>query len=169
MKFFVVRHSVPKEVETDSFLSDDDADDPPLTDEGKKIVEALADWMRDADEMPSILIASPMQRTQETAAILRDKLDVLPKVVTDPTIGPHASIRGLILRATADKSMVRVGIVSHHESIEHGLRVLGLNPFVHLDMFAQGELRIFHIDRETGEWDEHLRMQPSDFGLTDHY
>lgn len=169
MRIYVVRHSVPENPDDAPFSGGDDADDPPLTQEGREIVKNLADWMKDKGEIPSVLIASPMQRTQETAEILRDRLDIMPRVVTDLSVGPHMSIRGLVKRVLADESMTRVGIVSHHESIEHGMRVLDMNPFVHLDQLAQGELRILKVDRETAEWDEHRRVLPSDLGGADHY
>lgn len=163
MRIYLIRHSAPEDV------SGDDDDDPSLSDEGRKIAEALADWMRDKDEIPTILYASPMQRTQETAAILKDKLDIMPRVATDLSIGPHMSIRSLVKRVSEDKSQVRVGIVSHHESMEHGLRELNRDPWVHLDIFAQGECRIMKVDRKDGSWKEHNRVLPSDLGGSDHY
>lgn len=163
MRVYAIRHSVP---EDDDYSVDED---PGLTDEGRKLVEKLAEWMLDNDEVPSILFASPMQRAQETAEILRDKLGILPKVETDITIGPEMSVRGLIKRAAGDEDMVRVGIVSHHETIQHGLRDLNRDPPVHLDPMAQAELRILKVDRDDATWKERQRVLPSDLGGTDHY
>jgi len=167
VKVFVVRHSIPDDGDGDPWEPEND--DPGLTDKGKELVESLAKWMQDADEIPAIIYASPTQRTQETAEILRDKLEIMPRVVTDIGIGPHMSIRGLVRQVAEDKSIVRPLIVSHHESIEHGLRELNRDPWVHLDMFAQGEMRIYKVDREDARWDEHNRVLPSDLGGEDHY
>lgn len=163
MRFFIVRHGEPEDggdYEVD--------DDPDLTKEGRKTVEALGEWMLSKDEVPSIIYASPLSRTQETADILKDCFGSAA-VKTDVSIGPHASLRGLILKCAADKSMTRVMIVSHHESIANGLRELNGDPFRHLDQMAEGELRIIKVDRDDGTWEEHRRMLPSDLNYTDHY
>lgn len=167
MRLYLIRHSVPEQNDPD------DDEDPELSDEGKEIAAALGQWMIDKEEIPTVLIASPRMRTQETAAIVADTIEgggfARPDIQTDSSIGPHMSIKGAVEKIAADKAMVRVGIVSHHESLEHGLRVLDREPYVHLDIFAQGELRIVKVRRKTGEWKEHRRVQPSDLGLDDHY
>lgn len=168
MRVYLVRHSVP---EDDGDEVDDD--DPELSKEGIAIATALGQWMVDKEEVPTIFYASPCVRTQQTAEILRDTIEeggfAAPPVVTDVSVGPAMSVKGLIEKAAADASMVRVGIVSHHESLEHGLRVLGRAPYVHLDIFAKGELRIVKVDRSDGSWKEHRRIAPSDLGGFDHY
>lgn len=124
--------------------------------------------MLDKDEVPNSILASPKLRTQETAEILRDTFG-LPAVETKGSMGPEMSVRKMILKMAADKSRTRVAIVSHHESIEHGMRVLNREPWVHLDIFAQGELRILKVDRSDGTWKEHRRVMPSDLGYKDAY
>jgi phosphohistidine phosphatase SixA len=161
MRIYVIRHSVPSD-------EDYDEDDPELTKEGIAIVQSLGEWMLDKDEVPNALIASPTTRTQQTADILKDVLG-LPNVVTDVGIGPHMSVRGLVTKIAGDKSRTRVAIVSHHESIEHGLRELNREPWIHMDELAQGELRILKVKRDTGKWNEHNRMLPSMLGHSDHY
>jgi len=163
MRVYIVRHSVPEDVDPE------DADqDPGLTDDGRAYVEALAQWMSDKDEIPSIIFASPKLRTQETAEILRDVFG-LATVETKQSIGPSMSIKKLVERVAGDKAMTRVCIVSHHETIEHGLRVLNRDPAPHLDMFAMGELRIMKIGRSKFHWDEHRRVVPSELGGRDKY
>jgi hypothetical protein len=78
-------------------------------------------------------------------------------------------VKKLVEQVAQDKSMTRVGIVSHHESIEHGLRVMNLEPWIHFDMFAQCELRIIRVKRKNLVWDEHRRVMPSDLGGRDKY
>lgn len=163
MRIYLVRHAQPEEpdpTETDP--------DPPLTDDGREAATSLAQWMLDKDEVPNSILASPKLRTQETAEILRDAFG-LPAIETKGSMGPDMSVRKMILKMAADKSRTRVAIVSHHESLEHGLRVLGMEPFVHLDIFAQAELRIMKVSRKDGTWKEHRRVLPSDLGGKDFY
>jgi phosphohistidine phosphatase SixA len=147
--------------------------DPELTQEGRDQAEALGLWMADKEEIPTVLLTSPSARTQETARIIADTIGSAgysaPDIVTDVGMGPHMSIKAAVERSAADKAMVRVGIVSHHESIEHGMRVLNRDPWVHLDMLAQCELRIVRINRKNAKWEEHRRIPPSDLGGNDRY
>lgn len=165
MKIFVVRHSVRE----DGPDYDDDPD-PPLTPEGKKIARAVAKWMADPenDAVPNLIITSPFQRTYETAEILADELGLSP-LITEVTIGPFMSIKGLCQKLALDPEKKRVCIVSHHESIEHGLRVMNREPWQHLDMFAMGELRSYRLDRSAIQAEERFRIAPSDIGLPDYY
>jgi phosphohistidine phosphatase len=164
VRIYLVRHSM---TDSDDYSEDPD---PPLSDKGREIVTALAQWMMDKDEVPNSILVSPKLRTQETAEILRDTFG-LPdgSVETKGSMGPDRSIRKMVEKVAQDKSRTRVMIVSHHESIAHGLRVLNLEPWAHFDQFAKGELRIVKIKRKSGEWQEHRRVLPSDLGLTDEY
>lgn len=163
MRLYLIRHSVPEPVPEDELDPD-----PPLSDDGREYAENLAKWMVDKDEVPSIIFASPKLRTQETAEILRDAFG-LPNVETKQSIGPVMSIKKLVERVAGDQSMTRVAIVSHHETLEHGLRVLNLDPAPHLDIFAQGELRIVKVGRKKFHWKEHRRVVPSELGGRDNY
>lgn len=167
MRLYLVRHSQP---EPDG---PDDEDDPELSKAGVKIATALGEWMVDKDEVPTRLIVSPTMRTMQTAEVIVKAIEdggmLPPEVQQDVGIGPHMSIRGAVLRVAQDKSMVRVGIVSHHESIEHGLRVLNLDGSIHHDIFAEGEMRIVRVKRGSGKWKEHRRVPPSDLGYEDAY
>jgi phosphohistidine phosphatase SixA len=169
MRIYLVRHSVPETDPDDIGTKTGNPDfDPPLTDIGREYAQTLAQWMLDKDETPNIIFASPKLRTQETAEIIREAIG-LSSVDTKHSIGPQMSIKKLVEKVAGDKSFTRVAIVSHHESIEHGLRVLNREPWVHLDMFAQCELRIMKVDRNKFTWDEHRRIVPSDLGGRDYY
>jgi phosphohistidine phosphatase SixA len=164
VKLYVVRHALPD-------YGDDPENPPPdpgLAGDGREMAAALAQWMLDKDEVPNSILVSPKLRTQETAEILRDAFG-LPDVETKGSIDSDMSIRKMVLKIAADKSRTRVMIVSHHETIEHGMRVLNLEPWIHLDMLAMSELRILRVKRSTGEWKEHRRVMPSDLGLKDFY
>jgi phosphohistidine phosphatase SixA len=167
MRVYVVRHATPED--NDYELEPD----PELDKEGRKQAKALAAWMVDKEEIPTVLLTSPAARTQQTAKIIAEEIAAggfaAPEIVTDVSLGPEMSIKAAVERAAADKSMVRVGIVSHHESIEHGMRVLNLEPWIHFDMMAQCELRILKVDRKDFTWKEHRRIAPSDIGGNDRY
>lgn len=166
MRMYLIRHAEPED-------GDYDEDDPGITKDGRKAAQALGQWMADKDEIPTVLFASPRMRTQETAEALAQAIEdagfVRPAIKTDVSIGPSMSIKGLVEQVAPDESMIRVGIVSHHESIEHGLRVLNLEPWIHLDIFAMCECRIMKIKRKDGTWKEHRRIAPSDLGGVDMY
>lgn len=177
MRVYLVRHSQRADDDEPTANGDPDAE---LTQDGEKQARALGRWMADRDQIPTIVIASPAVRTQETAEAIVDEIEqagfAAPKILTDVGIGPHMSIRGAVLNAAADKSMTRVCIVSHHESISSGLRELlrrsdGTERRVspHLDQMAMGELRILKVKRKNGIWDERRRLLPSDLELVDYY
>jgi phosphohistidine phosphatase SixA len=161
VRVYLVRHSVPEEVDTD-----EQDPDPSLTDEGRDYAASLAQWMLDKDEVPNVIFASPKSRTQETAEILRDAFG-LPEVVTKGSIGPNMSIKKLVEKVAGDKAMTRVMIVSHHETIASGLRVL--NRPDHADPMAQCELRVMKVKRKDVCCEEHNRILPSELGGWDRY
>lgn len=166
MKFYVIRHSVPD----DGDDPENRPDDPGLTGDGRDYATALAQWMMDKDEVPNSFLVSPKLRCQETAEIIRETLGLpFDSVQTKASIDSDMSIRKMVLKVCEDAARTRVAIVSHHESIEHGLRVLNLEPWIHLDIFAQCEMRILKVKRKNGTWEEHRRIVPSDLGGRDHY
>jgi phosphohistidine phosphatase SixA len=167
VRLYLVRHGIPENSDY-SGANGEAADDPGLSDKGRAIVEALAQWMLDKNEVPNAILASPTLRTQETAEILRDAFG-LPNVETKGSMGPDSSIRKMVLKITQDPSYTRTMLVSHHETIAHGLRVLNLEPWAHFDQFAEGEMRIVKVKRKSGEWKEHRRIMPSDLGFRDGY
>lgn len=168
MRLYLVRHGQPEDGVGEGESDYEENPDPPITAKAEAQVADLARWMIDKDEVPNVIIASPMLRTQQTAEILRDAFG-LPGIETKGSIGPNDSIRKMVVKVAQDASMTRVMMVSHHETIAHGLRVLNLEPWIHFDMFAQGELRILKVDRGDLTWKEHRRVMPSDLGHADHY
>lgn len=164
MRLYVVRHSLPDYGDD----PENPPEDPGLSEDGEEYARTLAAWMADKEELPNIIFSSPKLRTQQTAEIIRDAAG-LPEVILKGSIDSDMSIKKLVEKVAADKSMTRVAIVSHHESIEHGLRVLNLEPWIHLDIFAMCELRILKVKRGKVTWSEHRRVLPSDLGGRDNY
>ena len=138
-----------------------------------EIAQTLADWMLDTELVPNFIWSSPKARTLQTAQILYDTFTdggwSIPPVDVKGSMDSDMSLRKMVLKATQDKSSSRVMLVSHHESIEHGMRVMNLEPWIHLDELAMGEMRMLKVDRKEQTWKEHLRRMPSDFGLNDMY
>jgi phosphohistidine phosphatase SixA len=166
VRFYVIRHSQPDYGDD----PENPPEDPGLTPDGREWVSNLAQWMLETEEIPNSFLVSPKLRCQETAEILRDALGLPASAVqTKASMDSDMSIRKMVLKACADKSMTRVAIVSHHESIEHGLRVLNLESQARPDMLAMAELRILKVDRKDGTWKDHNRVFPSDLGGRDHY
>lgn len=168
MRLYLIRHSNPEDGADGAGDAYETDPDPPLSKDGREYAKNLAQWMLDKGEVPNVIFSSDKLRTQETAEIIRDLLG-LPDVVLKASIGPQMSVKKLIEKVAADKSMTRVAIVSHHETIEHGLRVLDRDPLVHLDMYAQCELRILKVKRDKFTWREHNRVLPSELGGRDYY
>jgi phosphohistidine phosphatase len=158
VRVFVVRHGeAGTPTEDDKFGADLKR---PLSPEGRAQVTALAKWMKDNDSVPSILYYSPATRTRQTAKILGDQLGV--KTVSDDTIAYGKSIRGLVKKVAADKTAKRVGIVSHHDCIRTGLRILNFVDGGRVDPIAKAELRELDVDRNDGSWTEKNRVLPSE-------
>jgi phosphohistidine phosphatase SixA len=168
VKLYTVRHALPDYGDWDGSIATK-PDDPPLSDEGVEAVKALAQWILDSGDIPNAIWASPKLRTQETAEIIRDTLG-LPSVVLRGSMGSEMSIRKMVLKACADKDVTKLMLVSHHESVAHGLVNLnGGDPTPHSDILAMAEMRIYKVKRKTGTWDEVLRVPPSDLKGWDRY
>lgn len=152
------------------FAGDDGDDTDPdreLTDEGREIVEQLAEAIKESGDVPVAIYASPSVRAQETAEILRDGLG-LSDVKTVDSIGPRQSIRPLLLKL-CESGADNVMIVTHHDTMAHGLMGMDGDNAYHTDVPAMGELRKVSIKRKSGKWKETDRIKPSDRGLSDHF
>jgi broad specificity phosphatase PhoE len=167
MRVYVIRHGDDGSSGANGSDRIED-EDPDLTPEGRDTIDKLAEWMLENNEVPNIIYASPMSRTQQTAELLASRLGV-PVVKTDVSVGPDMSIRGRIKELAADDDVSRPAIVSHNQSIRTGLRALDQANKSVADSPAMGELRIIKVDREDGTWKEKNRVRPSDLGQMDRY
>jgi phosphohistidine phosphatase len=175
VRFYIIRHA-QREPSEDFAASEAGDPEAEITPEGKLTATAVGEWMADKEELPTVIYASPAVRTQQTAGLIADAIEdagfVKPEVETDVGIGPNMSIRALIQKLIADRSNVRVAIVSHHESIMAGLNALSIdNDGVkrEIDAYASGEVRVLKVKRKNGDWEEHTRVRPSDMGFGDYY
>jgi phosphohistidine phosphatase len=173
MRVYVIRHSIPEAPadadEKATRGTGADGFDPPLTDEGRELMQALADWMLENSELPLRMYVSPELRAQETGEVLREALGMKDDVVkVDGSIGPKSSLRGLVMQIAADEDIHRPVIVTHLETIKNGLRELNESEDK-VDPMAQGELRVLRVKRSSGNWRERYRILPSMLGKVDHY
>ena len=174
MRIYVIRHSA-REYDSDEVEKSDGDPEAELTPEGEDIARAVGKWMADNDAIPSRIAASATVRTQRTAELIAKEIAAAgyapPDVETDVSIGPHQSIRGLVQKLAADKSANDVAIVSHHESIDAGLKALSVDndDKYTADKLAMGEMRALKVKRKSGRWKETARVRPSDVDQTDYY
>lgn len=170
MKIYVLRHSIREP--SDDFTEAEEGDpEAALTEDGEAIAESIGQWMADAEEIPSVIYASPTVRTQQTAEIIAKQFPAPPQVKSDASIGPYQSIRGLVQKLADDKSQKGVAIVSHRGSIVNGLKALNIDngDDSKVDDPAMGELRVLKVKRGSKRWEEKQRVRPSDLGGADNY
>ena len=173
MKIYLLRHA-PRETPRDVADMADGDPEAELTPEGELIATAVGEWLVEHDEIPSAVYASDAVRTQQTAELvvkaIADGGFAAPEVQTDVSIGPHMSIRGLLLKL-AEKGAKKVLFVTHREVIDMGLKAIDADTgnAKHADTFASGELRILDVKRKDGRWSERKRVRPSDLGFDDVY
>jgi probable phosphoglycerate mutase len=75
----LVRHGETDETRRRTFCGRQGAD-PPLNDDGRAQVRATADWLAPLAEQSPVLLASPLRRTRESAAIVGERLGLSAEV-----------------------------------------------------------------------------------------
>jgi phosphohistidine phosphatase SixA len=135
-----------------------------LTPDGREAVRAVAEWMKKKDEMPARILHSPAVRATETAKIVSSVV----KVACEPCVNlhPHKPAE-MLIRQLAVNGDRRVLLVGHKDNIEPGLANLNMIDDDDIMPFAQGELRIFKVDREDVTWKEKFSVTPSDLGVSE--
>lgn len=135
----------------------------PLRPEGRKMVQAIAAAMADADECPKVIFASPFERTKQTADIIGSFLMVQVNIVDD--LAPNRPLEERLLEFMGHKEQKRIMIVGHVDNTTPAFNNLGSGKWEPLVM---GEVRRLKIDRKTGDWKLKWGVKPSDLGLEDH-
>lgn len=174
MKIYLIRHGIR---ETPDDFSEAEEGDPEagLTEEGEALATSVGEWMAKNDAVPTLILASPTARTQQTAELIADAIRdggyAPPPVKVESSVGPFSSIRGLLLKLGKDEEKKRVAIVTHKGTIVNGLKALNVDNEAgeKVDPPAMGELRMLRVDRETGAWTVKYRVRPSDLGHPDLY
>lgn len=170
----------------------------PLTDEGIAIAKAMAGEMADADEVPSVIFASPFARAQMTADIYGKILGIRVNIIDD--LAPNRPLDGQLLNLMAHGDLRRFMILGHHDNQTPAFNQLGGKMAKEKrddddDLrtalgYAKGsspsdkdeddkqrgdwvplvmaEVRRLKIDRTTGQWKVKWRLRPSDVGMKDY-
>ncbi len=174
MKIFLIRHAI-RETPDDFTEAEEGDPEAGLTEEGEEIARCLGRWMAENEAVPSMILASPARRAQETANLIAEEIAeggyAAPQVKVDASVGPFQSIRGLLLQLGKDEEKKRVAIVSHRGTIVNGLKALNVDneSGEKVDNPAMGEMRLLRVNRKTGAWSVKYRVRPSDLGHTDQY
>ena len=146
-----------------------------LMPEGVEMAQNLAQWMVANDEVPTLILYSPVVRASQTAKVMKAAfaaagVTVPAKVEQNLEISKPWEMT--VKAVAADPSKKRVALVSHSDNMIPGLRALnyysGADKFA-VDPIAKCEMRILKVDRGTFNWKERARIMPSDLGSYDAY
>jgi len=104
MRLYILRHGDAAE---SPFYQDYDR---PLTDLGKRQIQAVAHFFQIAREKPDLILTSPLVRAQQTCDIIRESLGVNDSLATDRLIS-GGNLRDLIKEIDAHtvNTMLAVG------------------------------------------------------------
>lgn len=138
--------------------------------DGIDAITSLGQWMADNDEVPSLILHSPVQRAKQSAKILA-RVTGAPKR-EEMTLEISKPLEMVVKKLAADPDAKRVALIAHTDNILPALRALnylsGPDKFA-VDPIAMGELRVLKVDRSTSMWTEKQRVLPSDLGQADYY
>ena len=70
----LVRHGVTKHTSAKRFSGGLGGDNPPLSEEGREQIRAVADWLAPLADRVAAVVASPVRRTRESAEIIAERL-----------------------------------------------------------------------------------------------
>jgi phosphohistidine phosphatase len=157
VKLWIARHGDAGKYSTDPDIERS----RPLTPVGKKTVDLVAQRLRAMGEMPRVILASPLSRTMESADILGAALGC--RVDTEDCLQPNRPLVSWLLDLIDDDDYSRVMIVGHTDNITPAMTTLAEDG--RFDPLCKGECRRYKIDRKGGDWEEKLRVRPSDVGM----
>jgi phosphohistidine phosphatase SixA len=167
VRIYCIRHAYAGETIVDDIAADNAR---VLMPEGIDTANALGAWMVANDEVPSLILHSPLSRAAQTAKLLARQTGA-PKV-EELNLGIDKPWEMVVKKLARDEDMRRVALIAHIDNIMPGLRALnflsGADKY-DVDPIAKGELRILKIDRDTAMWTEKQRVLPSDLGGVDYY
>jgi phosphohistidine phosphatase len=120
MELWLVRHAVA--AERDEFQGPDS--ERPLTDKGRRRFREFCEWLAEQAEMPQVIIASPLVRAAETAALLAKTAGLKKsEVIASEFLAPGADLASL-LRFVRDNPAEIVALVGHEPDMGHYLSEL---------------------------------------------
>jgi phosphohistidine phosphatase SixA len=160
MRLYVGRHSYAGDFSPDPKKERE----RPLTPEGVTIAKSMAAALATADEVPSVIFASPFARTVQTADIYGKILGVQVNSIDD--LSPNRPLEDRILELMTHKQVKGFMIVGHVDNTTPAFNNFGGD--VDWDDLVMGEVRRVKIDRKTGAWKLKFQLKPSDIGLKDY-
>jgi len=120
MQLWLVRHAVAAERDE---VQGPDAERP-LTDKGRRRFRDFCDWLGEEAQMPQVIIASPLVRAAETAALLAKSAGVKKsEVISSELLAPGADLVSL-LHFVRDNPAEIVALVGHEPDMSHYLSEL---------------------------------------------
>jgi phosphohistidine phosphatase len=120
MQLWLVRHAIA--AERDEFQGPDS--ERPLTDKGRRRFRDFCEWLADQTGMPQAILASPLVRAAETAALLAKAAGLKKsEVVASELLAPGADLSSL-LRFVGDNPAEIVALVGHEPDMGHYLSEL---------------------------------------------
>lgn len=115
MQILVIRHA-PAEDISDAHFSDGQR---ALTSKGRKLFREFAQRMIKADQVPELVLYSPLVRTTQTAEILQEVTGISKDCVrVEPLLSPGMSTTQLV-NLLQDLPEQRVAIVGHNPDVSH--------------------------------------------------
>ncbi|HEU4728401.1 MAG TPA: phosphoglycerate mutase family protein [Kofleriaceae bacterium] len=134
----------------------------PITLEGERIANAVAEKFDEEIPRPYAIYYSPYLRAQETAEVVGKVFGVKPqeKAALKDTSEYDPFVKDLL----ADKSNKRVMLVGHHGRLEHLMALLG-----DIEKIAQSEIRRYSLKRDLSKFELLDQVKPSDVGFADKY
>jgi phosphohistidine phosphatase SixA len=179
MRLYAIRHADAGDYigksQADEFIHNPEDLARSLLPEGVEMAQNLAQWMLAQDEVPTLILCSPIKRALQTAQVLRAglisggaKVKLRPEQNLEIAKPWEMTVKAL----ASDPKAKRVALVSHRDNMEPGLRALnyyaGPDKFI-VDPIAKCELRVLKVDRSAFTWKERARVMPSDLGSYDSY
>lgn len=161
MKLYVARHH---------FAGDYRHDDPraerlrSLTAAGRMQARAVGNALRGKGVRPTVVLASPLARTIQTADIYGEILRA--PVEPSDSLVPHMPV-SRFLQKLGERGMRRVLVVGHHDNLSPAIAELLDGETAPDDDLLMGEARGYDLDRSAGTLDEVFRITPKDLGLAD--
>lgn len=112
MKLYFLRHGPAMEAE--EWRGEDGS--RPLTAEGKSLMERAAATLAGLELGAGLILASPLLRAQETAAIVGRRLSLVDKIVKEPRLGPDFDLPSLATILAQNSSLDALMLVGHEPS-----------------------------------------------------
>lgn len=160
MRLYVARHAFAGAFSTDPKKERE----RPLTPEGVAMAKAVAAAMLDADEIPSVIFASPFMRTTQTADIYGKTLGIQVNAIDD--LAPNRPLEDRILELMTHKEVKGFMILGHVDNTTPAFNNFGGDD--DWDDLVMAEVRRVKIDRKTGAWKLRWSIKPSELGLKDY-